>query len=1315
MDYNLQGLSARSFEQLIQALATKYLGPQTVIFGDGPDGAREATFDGQTLYEGPGGIWNGYIVVQAKFRQAPKDDDAQWLIQQLTTEFKKFRERDLRRPDYYLLATNIKLSAVHRTGGKDKVSKALDKIKEDHKLKGFDVWDYDKIRAFLDDARDIATCYAAWISSGDVLASALSHFKASYPDFESTIANFLQKELISDQFARLEQAGHASAERVPLASVFVDLVAREDGRGSAFNDSNESENGFARHVMQIARERFDPESVGRYSSSEQLKQRKIPVNGRLVLVGGPGQGKSTVTQYICQLFRAAILNERPTHTVIPEARTAISLIEQQSKVEGLHLPGSRRFPVRVALNEFAAALSKQETGSLLDYIARRISKKTNSAVNSQALRSWFSSYPWFLVLDGLDEVPSSSNRDETIAAISDFLVDAAGCNADIVVLSTTRPQGYSKEFSPEYYAHWYLVPLSRQKALQYASRLVRMRYSENPDRSGVLLERLRAALTDRTTERLMRSPLQVTIMATLVGRMGKPPEEVWSLFREYYQVIYHREAEKASAHSHLLHEQRTNIDAIHNRVGLLLQVESELSGGSVAKLDLNRFTQLVADRLDEQGFTGKNKLNLQQAISKAAAERLVFISALEADQVGFDIRPLQEFFANEAMMSGTDNNLRVRLETIARLPYWRNVFIFSAGRCLAADRDYLWDSIHALCFELNSRNDRILHSAKAGSQLAIDLLADGLVRRHPKYCDSLLKLAFETLDLPTEDWHVRVAGLCTEDTEEVYVAEISQRLASSLPYSRSNAQLCLAELVERKDKWAAKKWRELKGATYFTSSDVVSLLTRVPSDYVVYSDIQDMGGSASVFEVRDALVESNSPPVRRRKNHTRPWARQLMATYFFDDPALFMAELRSIDNNSVHCGLALTALKNAPSLDLIPFRGGTWDVAKSVAEFCRTPTHLSLARALHAVGSGEPSDVQRWESWRLPWPLKACLRIAVNNRELLGLSKLAEAEELGTAGTWEKAEQRWLHKGVTGDDFIHSANLKDVPWDRQIDMLGFPCSGFETITFSTKPTTDYGHLKTLFYRLPASHASAIVASWALNEVRLAPIVESSTDVICDLILAQRRTGWPIDVTELADIFEKRSLDENCLEKLHELGRTASFFGDEASSEFTRRLQSAFIRNPKRSSGLLALIVAADDEVTVKDIPRSLLYEVETSNESLRADALRLALQQTTWTSEEAESCGRELAKAESQTGTAAVWSYLFARIAASVQMPAAIQEQIALSILSNATPGSSTEREAIRICNRILKQRHSGLDSWHTWQKLELPNGLYPLIHPRPT
>jgi len=226
-DYDLSGLSSRSFEKLIQAIAGKVLGPGTVTFGDGPDGGREATFEGRMDYPSQADPWEGYCVIQAKFLQRPKDpgSDGRWAFKQLEAELKAFadREKRRRRPDYYILATNVVLTPVQNRGGKDKATGLFRSYQKKVPLRSWAIWDFDEIGRFLDTFADIRITNAAWITPGDVLSKVIQHLALRQPDFLEIMTNFLAKELRSDQFANLEQAGHTTEERVPLARVFVDL------------------------------------------------------------------------------------------------------------------------------------------------------------------------------------------------------------------------------------------------------------------------------------------------------------------------------------------------------------------------------------------------------------------------------------------------------------------------------------------------------------------------------------------------------------------------------------------------------------------------------------------------------------------------------------------------------------------------------------------------------------------------------------------------------------------------------------------------------------------------------------------------------------------------------------------------------------------------------------------------------------------------------------------------------------------------------------------------------------------------------------
>jgi hypothetical protein len=92
-DYNLSGLNPREFEHLVQAVALAIIAPGIMPFGDGPDGGREATFRGRMAHPSVSDLWEGYLVIQAKFRQRPAGDpykDDTWLLDQLKQDLNKF-------------------------------------------------------------------------------------------------------------------------------------------------------------------------------------------------------------------------------------------------------------------------------------------------------------------------------------------------------------------------------------------------------------------------------------------------------------------------------------------------------------------------------------------------------------------------------------------------------------------------------------------------------------------------------------------------------------------------------------------------------------------------------------------------------------------------------------------------------------------------------------------------------------------------------------------------------------------------------------------------------------------------------------------------------------------------------------------------------------------------------------------------------------------------------------------------------------------------------------------------------------------------
>jgi tetratricopeptide (TPR) repeat protein len=178
MSEDLTRLGPDAFEQLVLALAVHVLGPGITAFGDGPDGGREATFSGRQEYPNTADPWEGYGVLQAKYKDRlfGSGPDATWFLGQVKDELDdwadpgKRRVSEGRRPEYLIFATNVPLSAVPRRGGRDKADELIEKYREALGLKGWDVWDGNQITTYLNAYPDVKRPFTALMTPSDALA-----------------------------------------------------------------------------------------------------------------------------------------------------------------------------------------------------------------------------------------------------------------------------------------------------------------------------------------------------------------------------------------------------------------------------------------------------------------------------------------------------------------------------------------------------------------------------------------------------------------------------------------------------------------------------------------------------------------------------------------------------------------------------------------------------------------------------------------------------------------------------------------------------------------------------------------------------------------------------------------------------------------------------------------------------------------------------------------------------------------------------------------------------------------------------------------
>jgi hypothetical protein len=1062
-NFTFENIDSKKFEQLVNALGAEYIARGLRIYGSGTDGGREATYRGKMKYPSATEPWDGYLVVQCKQKQergkTPKEE-TEWAIAQLDAEMAKYQtaKRKRKKPEYFLFVTNAQMSAQLETGGKDKFEERLNHWADELEIKAADFWDRDKLNNLLDGSPKIAQRFGL-LHDGDIISYVAQQVLARKEGIDTTLSVFLQEELLADQNVNLAQAGHTNDDPTPLARVFVDLRATEqDGPSEGFYVVREVQHASDRPIYPSLLEQ-EREAVGErqrqveetaedeledlfndnlFGDIEETSEPAKVTNeeafhanwlnpSRFVVVGGPGQGKSTLAQHLAQRHRAALLKAYSSGTLEPDTHRILRVIEEGAEQAKVGLPTHARWPFRVTLEHFADALFEKKVSSVLDYIASQVRKRTGRDFETQDAEQLLATTPWFVAFDGLDEVPAASNRNQVLDAVRRFLAEARDKDADLLVIATTRPQGYENDFAAGNFNHLNLTALSTDEALYYAHKFVEVKYSSDSDRRAKIMQRLEAASREEATARLMASPLQVTIMASLVDLVGNPPRERYELFQRYYDVIYQREQERGHHLSGVLGHYKSHIKILHDRIGLLLQVEAESKGKTEGRISRERLEKLIHDYLVGLEFEGEKLQKTKTDFLDVAFRRLVFLVQTQDQRYGFEVRSLQEFSAARALMRGQYESLKVRLRAIAPVPYWRNTFLFAVGGAFFDQNEPQCDMVMQLCRELNdNEQDPVLSSTLAGSRLALDIIEDGIVESQPLNRRLFFETALQLLTLPHAKTAERLALIYTPEDENRYKSEIIRVVAGSAGTVSISLFQLLASLAKTNEvKWAWPRLKELWPSRIEDERLVLETIVQ-KFDWVDDWSVQTtsrIAGSSAVGWVSNKLGQK--APIK--------WIRD----------SIFFARGRTIraviDRQGAVFNYSLGIPTVTPEmldrlLEEQPTHT-TWLPFTIGRAYFLNRTPETLADLLEGMAECVTKDSY---STGVGWQLQALLNESDSPEEMYRHAHRARIGELGSAQDWQAAEDRWEKRKLDTKDFVA---FTDEEWPFTV---GIGTSGVQT-------------------------------------------------------------------------------------------------------------------------------------------------------------------------------------------------------------------------------------------------------------------------------
>ena len=600
----------------------------------------------------------GRYLFQAKYHRTGEQRLAE-LRAVVVGEFKAALTDDvLYRPDrkdvnYFFLVTNV-------TSSKDSLLK-IDEIRSDslqtqHHLHA-DVWWGEKIVAFLDWAPELWHAYPELFPGGvpPLLGMATSG------QAEGLSRTF--KLAVTQQYERDSQV---KFRQIELAKRLLDLFVDLDFSFVVDGDETSS----PPHSRFIPRTTRDPmvSSNGLYRPTAIPDSvlhllldddRGIP---RILLEGGPGQGKSTITQMAAQVYREKFLEKR----------------ESESRDPIWHCLCQLRVPIRVELRDLAHWIAQNNEGTFEQYVALKLGHDAGGVtVSVEDIHRLLNHSSVILILDGLDEIGNDALRDQVLdAALEAVTRFEEGLKADVRVVLTTRPPAVLGRWSKlQGFIRVVLAPMEAERVNDYVERWLHEQISNNEEKDRIKTS-FESRRGDSHVEALARNPMQLSVLLQFIYLKGEAfPDRRAELYRDYFQIVIDRDVEKSPE----LREHRELVEGLHSYLGFLLHGKAEIEQGRRA-LNRSEIIELAGHWLEGEGYSQ----DLAGTYFALGEERFGLIVALSGEgqetAYGFEVQPIEEYFAAAYISNRLANGKAHEIfELLIHKDYWREVALFLAG------------------------------------------------------------------------------------------------------------------------------------------------------------------------------------------------------------------------------------------------------------------------------------------------------------------------------------------------------------------------------------------------------------------------------------------------------------------------------------------------------------------------------------------------------------------------------------------------------------------------------------------------------------
>ena len=687
--YLYERLGDHDFQQLVSALLklqfTNYV-PLPLRQGDG---GRDGIDPSRRL------------IYQVKWSvNGQEKDPVSWLEAEIKGEATKIKRLAAEGTRKYVLVTNVASTGKAQTGTFDKLDAKLKAYSKDYGLEISCIW-REALNGMVDSAPiETKWAYAEMLAGWD-LVRYLSSEQAEHG--KASGLRDLLRRVAAAQWRKDERIKFSQVEldREHLADLFVDVHAERirAARRESVSGKGNSELGGA----------------AAYLASKSIHPFTL-------VLGAPGQGKSTLSQYVCQAFRIAFLPQQITASAdLPDIEDA-------------------RFPIRLDLGDFAAWIQGYDVFDESEVTELKKGKKRPAAqstiesflaelmahasgrdnITNAEVQGLFERVPSIVVLDGLDEVGNFSDRKRVVREIDLFCARGKSYAVAPKVIVTSRPNSAGlPEPDHDIFETISLSPLDAALRNEYLRKWCAVHNVRGNDGRT-----LRRNFVEKTREpyigELAGNPMQLTILLFLLRQNGDAtPGQRTELYDAYMAMLLAREANK---HPESVRKHRNDLMEIVPFLGWYLQSRAERDGhnGRMAQ------DEVKAAMKHFQRAYGKPE-GVVDELFTAATDRLWALTGKEEGTYEFEVLSLREYFAARYLYRyAGEGDYRfdhtIVFRELLRRPYWLNTVRFYGGNAAGSNVYMLVAGIKDELIENSSKHVRVA---------SWSLLTDGVLSSRP--------------------------------------------------------------------------------------------------------------------------------------------------------------------------------------------------------------------------------------------------------------------------------------------------------------------------------------------------------------------------------------------------------------------------------------------------------------------------------------------------------------------------------------------------------------------------------------------------------